>query len=152
MPSLSTNAQLDITIIPPPLHRPTIADSAASSINTDLQLKYIHTYCMAMYTAYNHLSYCILVHNKTISFHVCLCYMTITCNRPMHALFRYSINNTLPLCSNLLDYPLRGTHQLALRHKYTPALPNQDNLQLKAQHFFNNDLAANTRYTYSTSQ
>ena len=36
--SLSANARLYITIIPPPLHRHTIADPAASSINTDLQL------------------------------------------------------------------------------------------------------------------
>ena len=105
-----------------------------------------------MSTTYNHLSYCVLVHNKTISFHVCSCCMTITRNRPMLALIRYSINNTLPICSNLLDYPSRGTHQLALRHRYTLALPNQDDLQLKAQHFFNNGLAASTRYTYSTGQ
>ena len=107
---------------------------------------------MAMYTAYNHLSYCILVHNKTISFHACSCHMTITRNKAMHALIRYFINNTLPLCSNLLDYPSKGTHQLALRRRYTPVLPNQDDLQLKAQHFFNNGLATNTRYIYSTGQ
>ena len=94
-PSLSANAQLDIAIIALPLHRQTITDPAASSINTDLQLiyiyilyiniyMYIYTYCMAMYTVYNHLSYCILVHNKPISFHVCLFRMTITCNRAMH--------------------------------------------------------------------
>ena len=105
-----------------------------------------------MYTAYNHLSYYILFLNKTISFHACSCHMTITRNRPMHAISRYSINNTLPLCSNLLDYPSRDTHQLALWCRYTPALPNRDDLQFKAQHFFNNGLAANTRYTYSTSQ
>ena len=45
---------------------------------------------------------CVLVHIKTISFHAYSCHMTITRNRPMHALIRYSINNTLPLCSNLL--------------------------------------------------
>ena len=105
-----------------------------------------------MNTAYNHPSYCILVHNKIISFHVCSCYRTITRNRPVHALISYFINNTLPLCSNLLGYPSRGIHQLALQHRYTPALPNRDDLQLKAQHFFNNGLAANTRYTYSTGQ
>ena len=78
-----------------------------------------------MYTAYNHLSYCVLVHNKTISFHVCSCCMTITRDRPMLALIRYSINNTLPICSNLLDYPSRDTHQLALRHRYTPPYPTE---------------------------
>ena len=39
---------------------------------------------MAMYTAYNHLSYCILVHNKSISFHACSCHTTTTRNRAMH--------------------------------------------------------------------
>ena len=39
-----------------------------------------------------------------------------------------------------------------MRHRYTPVPPNRDDLQLKAKHFFNNGLTANTRYTYSTSQ
>ena len=58
----------------------------------------------------------------------------------------------LPLYSNQLDQPSRGTHQLTLRRRHISAPPNPDDLQLKAQYFFNNGLAANTRGTYSTGQ
>ena len=47
---------------------------------------------------------------------------------------------------------MRATHQLTLRCKRIPAPPNPDDLRLKAQHFFNNSLAANTRCTYKIGQ
>ena len=39
-----------------------------------------------------------------------------------------------------------------MRCRYTQTPPNRDDLQLKAQHFFNNGLAATTRSTYSMGQ
>ena len=69
-------------------------------------------------------------------------------------MYTHTQATTLPLYSNRLDCSLRGTHNpiMRIRGRCLPLPPNPDDLQLRAQHFLNNSLAANTRSTYSTGQ